>query len=103
MWINPINPTVINDNVDFSIKSNGKNVIIIIDKTIINDVGIAFLNTLVRKFPVTFFLFGSSASMKEGMPIVNAFVNVIKLLMDAGISVGSSIRRIAEGEVCPLQ
>ena len=34
---------------------------------------------------------------------VNAFVNVIKLLMDAGISVGSSIRRIAEGEVCPLQ
>lgn len=34
---------------------------------------------------------------------VNAFVNVIKLLMEAGSSVGSSVRRIAEGEVCPLQ
>lgn len=35
--------------------------------------------------------------------IINSFVNVIKLLMDAGKGVGSSIRRVAEGEVCPLK
>lgn len=35
--------------------------------------------------------------------IINAFVNVIKLLIDAGESVGSSIRRVAEHNVCPLK
>lgn len=35
--------------------------------------------------------------------IINAFVNVIKLLIDAGYDVGSSIRRVAEGNVCPLK
>ena len=45
---------------------------------------------------------GGTSAVINGS-FVNAFVNVIKLLMDAGISVGSSIRRIAEGEVCPLQ
>ncbi len=35
--------------------------------------------------------------------IINAFVNVIKLLVDAGSSIGSSIRRVAEGNVCPLK
>lgn len=45
---------------------------------------------------------GGTSTVINGY-FVNAFVNVIKLLMDAGISVGSSIRRIAEGEVCPLQ
>ncbi len=45
---------------------------------------------------------GSSSSYLSG-PIVNAFVNVMKLLMDAGSSLGSSIRRIAENNVCPLQ
>ena len=35
--------------------------------------------------------------------VINAFVNVIKLLIDAGKGVGSSIRRVAEGNVCPLQ
>lgn len=35
--------------------------------------------------------------------IINAFVNVIKLLVDAGNMVGSSIRRVAEHNVCPLE
>ncbi len=47
-------------------------------------------------------IIGGTSTVINGS-FVNAFVNVIKLLMDAGISVGSSIRRIAEGEVCPLQ
>ena len=44
---------------------------------------------------------GSSSSYISG-PIINAFVNVIKLLMEAGTTLGSSIRRIAEDNVCPL-
>ena len=35
--------------------------------------------------------------------VINAFTNVIKLLIDAGKGVGGSIRRVAEGELCPLQ
>ena len=35
--------------------------------------------------------------------MVNAFVNIIKLLIDSGKGVGSSIRRVAEGEMCPLR
>lgn len=35
--------------------------------------------------------------------IINSFVNVIKLLMEAGKGVGSSIRRIAEDDLCPLK
>lgn len=35
--------------------------------------------------------------------IINAFVNVIKLLMEAGEGVGSSIRRVSEKNVCPLK
>ena len=76
MWMNPTDATVINDNVDFSMNESGKKVIIIIINTIMNDVGIDFLNTFVRKLPVTFFLFGSSASMNDGIPIVNALVSV---------------------------
>lgn len=34
--------------------------------------------------------------------LVNAFTNVIKVLFDAGHSVGSAIRRFAEGDLCPL-
>lgn len=34
--------------------------------------------------------------------VINAFVNVIKLVMEAGEQMGSSIRRIAEGNICPL-
>lgn len=47
-------------------------------------------------------LIGGTSSYITGS-VINAFVNVIKLLTEAGSSVGSSIRRIAEGEVCPLR
>ena len=36
-------------------------------------------------------------------PIINAFVNVIKLLRDAGYNLGSGIRRISENNLCPLK
>ncbi len=33
---------------------------------------------------------------------VNAFTNIIKVLFDAGHSVGSAIRRISEGNLCSI-
>lgn len=36
-------------------------------------------------------------------PVINAIVNVIKILQDAGYSLGSGIRRIAENNLCPLK
>lgn len=36
-------------------------------------------------------------------PIINAIVNVINVLKDAGYSLGSGIRRISENKVCPLE
>ncbi len=36
-------------------------------------------------------------------PIINAIVNVVNLLKDAGYSIGSGIRRIAENNICPLE
>ena len=36
-------------------------------------------------------------------PIINALVNVIKVLKDAGYSIGSGIRRIEENNLCPLE
>ena len=44
---------------------------------------------------------GGTASISG--TVINAFTNVIRLLIDAGKGVGSSIRRIAEGELCPLK
>lgn len=35
--------------------------------------------------------------------VINAFTNVIKLLMEAGRSFGSAIRRVSEGNLCPLK
>ena len=35
--------------------------------------------------------------------VINAFTNIIKLLMDAGRSFGSSIIRVSEGSLCPLK
>lgn len=35
--------------------------------------------------------------------VINAFTNVIKLLMGAGRSFGSAIRRVSEGNLCPLE
>ena len=36
-------------------------------------------------------------------PIVNAVVNVIKVIKDAGYGLGSGIRRISEDKLCPLE
>ncbi len=36
-------------------------------------------------------------------PIINAVVAVIKVLQEAGYGLGSGIRRIAEGNICPLE
>ena len=36
-------------------------------------------------------------------PIINAVVNVIKALQDAGHALGSGIRRISEDKLCPLE
>lgn len=35
--------------------------------------------------------------------IVNSFTNIVRLLMTAGQDLGSSIRRIGEDKICPLQ
>lgn len=35
--------------------------------------------------------------------VINAFTNIIKVLMDAGRGVGSAIRRIGAGNLCPLE
>lgn len=35
--------------------------------------------------------------------LINSFTSIIKVLMDAGRSVGSAIRRISENKVCPLE
>ncbi len=34
--------------------------------------------------------------------LVNAFTGIIRILYDAGHAVGSSIRRLTEGKVCPV-
>ncbi len=36
-------------------------------------------------------------------PIINALVNVIEALKNAGFSLGSGIRRISEDNLCPLK
>ena len=36
-------------------------------------------------------------------PIISAIVSIIKLLQDAGYSVGSGFRRIHDDEYCPLR
>ena len=35
--------------------------------------------------------------------ILSAIVDILKLIKDAGYSVGSGIRRISENELCPLE
>lgn len=35
--------------------------------------------------------------------IINAIVNVIRVIKDAGYSLGSGIRRISENKICPLE
>lgn len=36
-------------------------------------------------------------------PIINAVVNILNLIQEAGYNVGSGMRRIIEGEKCPLR
>ena len=36
-------------------------------------------------------------------PIINAIVNVINVIKEAGYSIGSGLRRISEKELCPLE
>lgn len=36
-------------------------------------------------------------------PIINAVVNVYKIIKDAGYSIGSGVRRISENNLCPLE
>ena len=35
--------------------------------------------------------------------VINAIINVVKILEEGGIKVGSAIRRIGEGNLCPLE
>lgn len=44
---------------------------------------------------------GGSAASITG-PIINAVVNVINCLQQAGYALGSGIRRITENKICPL-
>ncbi len=34
--------------------------------------------------------------------IINAFTNIIKVFIDAGIGVGSALRRVTEDKLCPI-
>ena len=36
-------------------------------------------------------------------PVLSAVFNIIKLLQEAGRDLGSGMRRIAEGNICPLK
>lgn len=45
---------------------------------------------------------GGTAASITG-PIINALVNVINCLQQAGYALGSGIRRISEDKICPLE
>ncbi len=45
---------------------------------------------------------GGDASYITG-PIITAVVSVIKVIQEAGYNLGSGMRRIVEGEMCPLK
>ena len=45
--------------------------------------------------------YGGTTTMNG--PIINAIVNVINVLREAGYSIGSGIRRISENKICPLE
>ena len=44
----------------------------------------------------------SGGNISVSGPVINAVVNVIKVLKDAGYQLGSGIRRISENNLCPL-
>ncbi len=43
---------------------------------------------------------GGTTNISSGM--INSFTNIIKVIFEVGKSLGSSIRRIAEGNLCSL-
>ena len=45
----------------------------------------------------------SGGNLSVSGPVINAVVNVIKVLKDAGYQLGSGIRRISENNLCPLE
>ena len=45
----------------------------------------------------------SGGNVSISGPIINAVVNVIKVLKDAVYQLGSCIRRISENNLCPLE
>ncbi len=47
-------------------------------------------------------IYGGSLESVSG-PIINAIVNVINVLEDAGFAIGSGVRRIIENKMCPLE
>lgn len=44
---------------------------------------------------------GNSTTISSS--VINAIINVVKILEEGGIKVGSAIRRIGEGNLCPLE
>lgn len=46
-------------------------------------------------------VFGGSSTISG--TVINAFVNVIKLVYEAGKGLGSAIRRLSEEKMCPLE
>lgn len=36
-------------------------------------------------------------------PVINALVNIINVIKEAGYSIGSGLRRICENQLCPLE
>ena len=48
------------------------------------------------------YILGCTSQSISG-PIISAFVNIIKLLVEAGSDVGSSIRRVSSNNMCPMK
>lgn len=46
---------------------------------------------------------GGGATNTISGTVINAFTGIIKLLLDAGEGVGSSLRRIKDNKICPLE
>ena len=44
---------------------------------------------------------GNSTTISSS--VINSIINVVKILEEGGIKVGSAIRRIGEGNLCPLE
>jgi len=46
-------------------------------------------------------IYGGTTTISSS--VLNAFTNIIKVLMEAGHGVGSAVRRIGENNLCPLE